>query len=141
MANFALYLGLVRALRDAEEPIWNRLPFKVAKDNFNAAALHGERALASWPGVGETLALDLLGKHLLGTAAEGLASWGVDGRVVDRLLGAIERRCLTGQTPAAWWVKQVSAREAAGESRGEALRRATGEYRVRMHGNDPVADW
>src|SRR5680860_440190 len=40
VANIALYYGLLAALANAEEPVWERMSFQAASDNFTAAARH-----------------------------------------------------------------------------------------------------
>src|SRR5271166_5723761 len=53
MANAAFYYGLVRALAEAERPIWTQMSFTTAADNLYEAARHGLGALLYWPGLGE----------------------------------------------------------------------------------------
>lgn len=51
-----------------------------------------------WPGLGEVSADELVLRHLLPMAAEGLRRWKVAGDVSDRYLGVIEGRAKTGRT-------------------------------------------
>jgi hypothetical protein len=142
MANAAFYYGLVRALAEAQRPIWTQLSFATAAENLHEAARHGLDAQLYWPGVGETPATELVLRRLLPMARDGLSRWGMSADHADRLLGIIEQRCLTGQTGAAWQV--AVARELAkgnGADRGEALRRMTQRYTEHMHANDPVHTW
>jgi len=74
-------------------------------------------------------------------AHEGLAAWGVDSTVADRLLGVIEARCLSGQNGADWQVATVRAFEARGLSRSDALREMVALYSANMHSNEPVHTW
>ncbi|MER6943497.1 glutamate--cysteine ligase [Nonomuraea sp. NPDC000554] len=138
LANAAFYYGLMAVLPHAERPIWSQMSFSAAEDNLNAAARHGLDARLYWPGVGEVPAAELVLRRLLPMAHEGLARWGVDTAVADRLLGVIEGRCLTGRTGATWQVDKVRA---LGGERQEALRAMTLEYIERMHGNEPVHTW
>ncbi|RVX47235.1 gamma-glutamyl:cysteine ligase YbdK (ATP-grasp superfamily) [Nonomuraea polychroma] len=137
-ANAAFYYGLMRVLPDAERPIWSRMSFQAAEDNLSAAARHGLDARLYWPGMGEVPASELILRRLLPMAQEGLAKWGVDGPVADRLLAIIEGRCLTGRTGATWQVERVHAQ---GGDRHEALRAMTLEYIERMHTNEPAHLW
>ncbi|MFI9589540.1 glutamate--cysteine ligase [Nonomuraea sp. NPDC052265] len=137
-ANAAFYYGLMRVLPSAERPIWSQMSFRTAEDNLAAAARHGLDARLYWPGLGEVPAAELILRRLLPMAREGLAEWGVHTPVADRLLGIIERRCLTGRTGATWQVERVRAQ---GGDRHEALRAMTLDYIDRMHGNDPVHTW
>jgi hypothetical protein len=142
MANAAFYYGLVRALADAERPIWTQMSFATAADNLHVAARHGIEAQLYWPGVGEVPAAELVLRRLLPLAREGLARWGVGPEHSDRLLGIIERRCLTGRTGAAWQIGTVAdITKRSGVERSEALRQMTERYIEHMHTNEPVHNW
>jgi hypothetical protein len=79
---------------------------------------------------------------LLPMAHEGLERWGIDPAHRDRLLGIIERRCVTLRNGAAWqseaYHRLYDGRRLA---RAEALREMTVRYREHMHSNQPVHDW
>jgi hypothetical protein len=141
-ANAAFYYGLVRALVEEERPLWSRMSFSAAEDNFHAGARDGIEARLYWPGVGEVPAAELVLRHLLPAAAAGLESAGIDAGDRDRLLGIVERRCVTLQNGAAW---QAAAFHRLYEDRKldrlEALRRMTVTYRGHMHANKPVHGW
>ncbi|WP_336213065.1 glutamate--cysteine ligase [Nonomuraea sp. LPB2021202275-12-8] len=137
-ANAAFYYGLMSILPHIERPIWSQMSFAAAEENLTSAARHGLDARLYWPGMGEVPASELILRRLLPMAHEGLARWGVDGAVADRLLGVIEGRCLTGRTGATWQVDKVRA---LGGDRHEALRAMTLEYIERMHTNEPVHTW
>jgi gamma-glutamyl:cysteine ligase YbdK (ATP-grasp superfamily) len=141
MANAAFYYGLVRAMAEAQRPIWTQMSFATAAENLHEAARHGLDAQLYWPGVGDTPAAELVLRRLLPLAREGLARWGVGQAEVDRLLGIIEQRCLTGQTGAAWQIATVAEFCRAGMARPEALRRMTQRYIEHMHTNAPVHTW
>jgi hypothetical protein len=137
-ANAAFYYGLMSVLPHAERPIWSQMSFAAAEENLATAARHGLDARLYWPGLGEVPAAELILRRLLPMAHEGLARWGVDVAVADRLLGVIEGRCLSGRTGATWQVDKVRA---LGGDRHEALRAMTLEYIERMHTNEPVHTW
>ena len=142
MANAAFYYGLVRALAEAQRPIWTQMSFATAAENLHEAARHGLDAQLYWPGVGETPAAELVLRRLLPMARDGLSRWGMSADHADRLLGIIEQRCLTGQTGAAWQVAVTRAlAKGNGADRDEALRRMTQRYTEHMHANDPVHTW
>jgi len=88
-ANAAFYYGLVRALAEAERPIWTRMSFAAAGENLMEAARHGIDASLYWPGLGVVPATELTLRRLLPMAREGLTRWGVDPRHADRCLGLI----------------------------------------------------
>src|SRR5262245_23685045 len=142
IANAAFYYGLVRALAEAQRPIWTQMSFAPAAENLHAAARHGLEAQLYWPGLGEAPVAELVLRRLLPLARQGLDEWGVSQADSDRLLGIIEQRCLTGQNGASW---QVSAVEAAvadrAADRREALRLMTQRYIDQMHTNAPVHTW
>ncbi|WP_214404080.1 glutamate-cysteine ligase family protein [Pseudonocardia lacus] len=141
LANAALWYGLVRMLAEDDRPVWSRLSFAAAEENFHAGARHGIDARVFWPGVGEVPATELVLRHLLPLAHEGLARFGVDTAVRDRLLGIIEGRCITGGNGAHWQVETVRAMQRAGSNRVAALRRMALRYADHMHANEPVHTW
>src|ERR1700678_1156921 len=141
VANAAFYYGLVRSLAEAQRPIWTQLSFTTAAENLHEAARRGIDAHLYWPGVGEAPATELVLRRLLPLAREGLASWGVGQEHIDRLLGIIEQRCLTGMTGAAWQIATVAELCRTGTARPEALRRMTQRYIEHMHTNAPVHTW
>jgi hypothetical protein len=140
LANAAFYYGLVRVLVDDERPIWSRMSFSAAEENFHAGARLGIDARLYWPGVGEAPAAELVLRKLLPLARDGLARWGVDARDADRLMEIVERRCVLGVNGAAW---QAAAFHRLYErlDRLDALREMTVRYRELMHSNEPVHSW
>ena len=142
MANAAFYYGLVRALAEAQRPVWTQMSFSAAAENLHEAARHGLGAQLYWPGLGEVPAAELVLRRLLPLARDGLVRWGVNPADADRLLGIIEQRCLTGRTGAAWQVATVAAlTQRSGADRPEALRLMTQRYIEHMHTNQPVHTW
>jgi gamma-glutamyl:cysteine ligase YbdK (ATP-grasp superfamily) len=142
VANAAFYYGLVRALAEAERPVWTRMSFAAAGDNLFEAARHGIDAHLYWPGLGVVPATELTLRSLLPLARDGLRRWGVDPAYAERSLGIIEQRCLSGRTGATWQVETVHALEEGGRlSRTAALRQMTQRYIENMHTNEPVHTW
>ena len=76
MANAAFYYGLVRALAEAQRPIWTQMSFATAAENLHEAARYGMDAQLYWPGFGEAPAAELVLRRLLPLAREGLAPLG-----------------------------------------------------------------
>jgi gamma-glutamyl:cysteine ligase YbdK (ATP-grasp superfamily) len=140
-ANAAFYYGLVRALAEADRPIWTQMSFATAAENLHEAARQGMDAQLYWPGVGDTPVSELILRRLLPLARDGLSRWGVDDAAAGRLLGIIERRSLSGQTGSAWQIATVNTMTQGGLDRREALRRMTQAYIDRMHSNEPVHTW
>jgi hypothetical protein len=141
LANAAFWYGLVRVLAEDERPLWSRLSFAAAEENFHAGARHGIDARVFWPGAGEVPATELVLRRLLPLAHDGLARFGVDTAVRDRLLGVVEGRCITGRNGASWQLDQVAALQRDGASRADALRRMALRYAAHMHANEPVHTW
>ncbi len=142
VANAAFYYGVVRALAEAERPVWTQMSFAVAADNLVEGARRGIDALLYWPGLGEVPVTELVLRRLLPLAADGLRRWGVDSADASRLLGIIEQRCLTGRNGSTWQSDFVHARDRAGSGdRSEQMRELTQAYIERMHTNEPAHSW
>jgi hypothetical protein len=141
MANAAFYYGALRVLAAEDRPVWTRMSFVAAEDNFYASAREGLEARLYWPGRGEIPVSELVLRHLLPLAYEGLTRWGVAQEVRDRYLSIIEGRCLSGRNGAAWQIETVRRLERRGRSREEALREMLEIYAEHMHANEPVHTW
>ena len=98
LANAAFYYGAIRMLAHEDRPVWTKMSFAACEENFNRAARDGIDAHLYWPGFGELSADELMLRHLLPLAHEGLRQWGVSDAVRERFLGVIEGRCTTGVT-------------------------------------------
>src|SRR5450755_3282631 len=140
VANAAFYYGVVRALAEAERPIWTRMSFSAAAENLVNGARNGIDARVFWPGMGQVPVTELVLRRLLPLAWEGLGHWGVDSADAERLLGIIEQRCLTGRTGATWQSETVHALNGPLDRR-DALQRTTQGYIERMTSNEPVHRW
>ncbi|MFZ0323640.1 MAG: glutamate--cysteine ligase [Actinomycetes bacterium] len=141
LANGAFYYGAARMLAEQDRPVWSRLSFAMAEENFTHAAIHGIETEVFWPGYGAVPLSELTLRSLLPLAHEGLARWGVNSHVSDRLLDVIEQRCITGRTGSTWQTDVVRKAEGRGMSRLEALRFMTLRYVENMHTNEPVHTW
>jgi hypothetical protein len=142
LANAALYYGVVRVLAEDDRPVWSRMSFSAAEENFHAGARHGIDAEFFWPGMGQVPATELVLRRLLPMAYQGLDRWGVAPADRDRLLGIIEQRCVTGRNAAAWQAEVVHHLETDRNlDRTEALREMMRAYREHMHSNEPVHTW
>ena len=76
-------------------------------------------------------------------AHEGLAAWGVDSSVSDRLLGIIEGRCITHSNGAEWQARTFHDIDDHDRplDRRDALRQMLRRYIDNMHTNEPVHTW
>ncbi|HEX6500987.1 MAG TPA: glutamate--cysteine ligase [Micromonosporaceae bacterium] len=142
LANAAFYFGLVRALVEADRPVWTQLTFSQAEENFHIGARDGVAAQVYWPRFGEVRATDLVLDRLLPLAADGLDRYGVAPDVRDRLLGVIEQRCRTRRNGASWQVDVVSRIEERYHlDRPAALRAMLRRYATHLAENEPVHTW
>ncbi|MGI5950705.1 MAG: glutamate--cysteine ligase, partial [Brooklawnia sp.] len=141
LANAAFYYGTLRALALEERPVWTRMAFSTAEENFTSGARRGIDAELFWPGQGVLPASELVLRTLLPLAHEGLREFDVDPVIADRLLGIIEQRCLSGRNGTEWQRAVVHRLEDRGRSRIDALREMTAAYAEGMHSNEPVHTW
>ncbi|HEY2273340.1 MAG TPA: glutamate-cysteine ligase family protein [Jatrophihabitantaceae bacterium] len=143
LANAAFYYGLLKTLAEEDRPLWTRMSFTAAEDNFNAGAKDGINAQLYWPGLGDVPVTELVLRRLLPLARAGLDAWGVDSSVSDRLLGIIEGRCITATNGAEWQARTFHAIDAADRplDRRDALRSMVTRYMENMHSNAPVHTW
>ncbi len=141
MANAAFYYGALRVLSEEDRPIWSKMSFATAQENFEACARWGMDARVYWPGLGEVAPDELVLRRLLPMAHEGLERWGVAPQVRDRYLNVIEERAKTGRNGAVWQTETVRALEDRGADRAEALRGMLELYSEGMQANEPVHTW
>ncbi|MEO8888009.1 MAG: glutamate-cysteine ligase family protein [Jatrophihabitantaceae bacterium] len=143
LANGAFYYGLLRTLSEEDRPIWTRMSFTAAEDNFNTGAKDGINAHLYWPGLGEVPATELVLRRLLPLAHQGLDAWGVDSAVSARLLGIIESRCITHLNGAEWQARTFHNIDDSKRplDRRDALREMLRRYVENMHTNEPVHTW
>jgi hypothetical protein len=141
LANAAFYYGLLRVLVEEDRPLWTQMSFSAAEENFHVGARDGIEARVYWPGVGEVPVAELVLRRLLPQAHEGLDLLGIAAADRDRLLGIIERRCVTLRNGASWQSAMFHQLYDGGLERDEALRQMTVRYRELMHANEPVHDW
>ncbi|QOR69639.1 glutamate--cysteine ligase [Ruania alkalisoli] len=141
LANAAFYYGALEMLAQDERPVWTRISFAAAHSNFTAGARDGVEAQFYWPGYGDVPWDELVLRHLLPLAAEGLARRGVAASVVDRYLPIIEARCKWRRNGAWWQTETVTALERSGLDRPAALAEMLRLYLTGMHANEPVHTW
>ncbi|WP_406830829.1 glutamate--cysteine ligase [Pedococcus sp. KACC 23699] len=141
MANAAFYYGVIRKLASDDRPIWSKMSFAAAEQNFHNAARDGIESRLYWPGFGEVGAEELVLRHLLPMAHEGLAEWGVSASVRDRFLSVIEGRATTGTNGATWQTDAVANLQKSGLDRQSALAKMLEHYVTNMHSNEPVHTW
>ncbi|TQM96778.1 hypothetical protein FB476_1669 [Ornithinimicrobium humiphilum] len=141
VANACFYYGLLEAATSSGRPLWTKMSFETASDNFDDAARHGIASIHSWPGLGRIPVVDLVADHLLDVADDGLAALGLRREVRSHYLSVIEGRCRARTNGASWQVATTEAFEAAGYGREEALREMFLLYVDHSEDNIPVHDW
>ncbi len=141
MANAMFYYGALKVLAQEDRPVWTRMSFVAAEENFLAGARDGIESRLYWPGRGEVPVSELVLRQLLPMAHEGLTQWGVAPEVRDRYLSVIEGRCLSGRNGASWQIETTKRLESRGLNRDEALRQMLILYAENMHANEPVHTW
>ncbi|MFI1972423.1 glutamate--cysteine ligase [Streptomyces cinnamoneus] len=147
IANTAFYYGLVRALAEEPRPVWSRLPFAAAAENFDVACRDGIEARLHWPRPGRNgnpvrvPAVRLVREELLPLAAAGLDAWGVEPADRDHYLGVIEERCRRGVNGASWQAATYRQARERGLGRQDALAATTRRYCELMRTGLPVHSW
>ncbi len=141
VANACFYYGLLEAATSSGRPIWTKMSFATAEENFDDAARHGISSVHTWPGLGRIPVVDLVADHLLDVADDGLAALGLRREVRSHFLSVIEGRCRTRTNGASWQVATTEAFEAAGYDRDEALRQMFRAYLDHSEDNLPVHTW
>ncbi|MFC4497195.1 glutamate--cysteine ligase [Streptomyces ovatisporus] len=147
LANTALYYGLVRSLADEPRPVWTRLPFQAAAENFDAACRYGIEAELHWPrpgrqgGLVKMPAVRLVQEELLPMAAAGLEAWGVERADRDRYLEVVEARCRYRVNGASWQAGAYHRAVDSGLDREKALAAVTRRYCELSHTGEPVHSW
>jgi hypothetical protein len=143
LANGAFYYGALHMLSREDRPIWSRMSFTAAEDNFNAGAKEGINAMLYWPGLGEVPVSELVLRRLLPLAKQGLDELQVSSEVSDRLLSIIEARCKLHTNGAEWQAKTFHDIDDSEQhlDRRDALRAMLRRYIEHMHTNEPVHTW
>lgn len=146
LANTAFYYGLVRALADEPRPVWGRMPFAVARENFDTACRHGIDADLHWPrpgrgGLATVPAVRLVRDELLPLAASGLDAWGIEPADRDRYLSVVEERCRLRTNGASWQAAAFHRAQASGLDREKALTAMTRRYCELVGTEEPVHSW
>ncbi|QFU02880.1 Carboxylate-amine ligase YbdK [Halomonas sp. THAF5a] len=145
VANAALLLGLVAALRDDITEWLSAMPFRYAEYNFYRAAQSGLDARLMWPHrrhhrLEETPVMTLL-EWLLPEVSRGLRALGVADADSRPYLAVIAERLQARTSPARWQRQRLAQLEAQGLSRGPACHRLLDAYREAAATNRPVARW
>jgi hypothetical protein len=122
--------------------LWEQMSFAAATDNFYAAARDGLGARLYWPRIGAHVPVtELLLRHLLPMAREGLLAWGVDEGDVEFYLGIIEERTISGMSGAGWQIATWRLLHDAGLDPDAAATELVRRYQQRSYASTPVHTW
>lgn len=141
LANAAFFYGAQRALTEQDRPLWTKMSFAAAEENFYTGARNGLDAHLYWPGSGWIAPEELVLRQLLPMAHEGLGSCGVSEAARDHYLGVIEQRCLRRQTGSSWQRDTVALLEQRGMDRQSALSGMLRRYTELLDTTEPVHTW
>ncbi len=141
IADAAFFYGLVTRLARQVRPIWSRMPFAEAEENFTACARLGLDAEVNWPGYGRVPVAELIATELIPLAGKGLEMLDVDPELIERYLTVVRNRAHSGRNGAAWQRHVVAQLEGEGLSRADALVAMTRQYRDHQDTGRPVHTW
>jgi predicted transcriptional regulator len=139
IANFAFWIGLMKAEPQGGVKFWQQQDFRIAKSNFIKAARTGLQSVFNWYGKNYA-AKDLILDHLLPMAKEGLRHYQVAEEDIQRYLGIIEKRVKKEQTGADWTVRNfrtLSTRYGHDLAEREIVQKMI----TYQEANVPVHDW
>nr|WP_299339703.1 CBS domain-containing protein [Allomuricauda sp.] len=138
MANFAFWIGLMKARPKGFDDIESRMDFNSAKLNFIKAARMGKETIFIWDGH-EITAKELILKELLPLAHEGLAKCKVDKADIERLLSIIVQRT-AGRTGDQWQIQNYRKLRRSNRP-AEALSLMTQRIFENQRTGLPVHEW
>ena len=145
VADAAFYYGCVKTLAEQTRPVWSRLSFEDARENFRQGARHGLTSNLTWPTLGTIPVTELVSEHLLPLADQGLRALDVSDTCREEYLGIIEGRVRNRQNGAMWQLNalnSIAAGAGAGSpQRKEALQRLMRQYLKNQASGAPVHTW
>ena len=145
VADAAFYYGLIAFLVRENRPVWSRMTFAEAQENFENGARDGIGARLTWPRHGTMDVAELVLETLAPQAREGLEQLEVDEDVIDEYIGIYEARARTGRN-GAWWQRKtldaLAGRAPVGSvERDEALLHVVRLYTENQRTGRPVHTW
>lgn len=144
VANAAFAIGLAVGLSKNINQLISTIPFRFAEYNFYRAAQYGLNAKILWPINNhfhpEEVNIKQVIYHLLPTAAEGLASIGVDKEEVDQLINIIKHR-LDTEITGANWLKNTLVSYQKSLPKTQACQSLVTRYLANCRTGMPVSQW
>lgn len=143
VANAAFWFGLVSGLAVRYGDIRPHLAFQDARTNFLQAARQGLGARLAWIGDLRLPAPELIERHLLPLAHEGLERAGINGDDREHYLGIIAARVGSRMTGAQWQIDSLAKmRETApGCSASDCMEALVTATIARQKEGKPVHEW
>ncbi len=139
MANFAFWVGLMKAMPEEYRHLPGQIPFSNLVDNFYRAARTGLDTVFDWFGRAVP-AQQLLLETLLPLARSGLEKARINESDIDRYLGIIEARVSARKCGARWQINNYRRlRDRYGT--GVALTELTRGIYERQQTSEPVHTW
>ncbi len=139
IANFAFWIGLMRAMPEDWNSQFMNYDFQLVKNNFLKAARYGLDSIFNW--FGETIpAKYLILDQLLPMAANGLRKSNVDEKDIDKYLGIIEKRVQSERTGSRWMTSSYRILQRKCK-RSQSLRELTARSIEYQTFNIPVHNW
>lgn len=108
IANAALWLGLMVAMKETYGDITSLMDFDDAKSNFIKASTNGLDTNFKWLNNKRISASDLLLNELIPMAKKGLRMQNVDAEDIEHYMNILIKRIETGKTGANWMLNSYS---------------------------------
>lgn len=145
VADAAFYYGLAEFLVGENRPVWSRMSFAEAEENFFACAKDGIRARVTWPKIGHIAVSDLVIDVLIPQARRGLRRLNIDKDVIEEYMSIIEGRA-SGRANGATWQLRMLDHLAPGSrpdspERREGLKAMMDVYLENQASGRPVHTW
>ncbi|PCC47503.1 glutamate-cysteine ligase family protein [Brevibacterium aurantiacum] len=145
VADAAFYYGLAEFLVGENRPVWSRMSFAEAEENFFACAKDGIEARVTWPKIGRIGVADLVTDVLAPQARRGLSRLNIDNDVIDEYMSIIEGRAESRINGATWQLRMLD-RLAPGSApgsteRSEGLKAMMDAYLANQATGAPVHTW
>ena len=134
LANAAFYYGVVKVLAEEDRPVWTKMSLRRGQAQLRREAPGAASTPASTgPGSARSPGDELLLRHLLPLAHEGLQRWGVSGAAVGSLPGH-HRGPLQARRNGAWW--QIGAVHGVRGARGRPAYGVAADARALLRGHE-----
>lgn len=145
VADAAFYYGLAEFLVGENRPVWSRMSFKEAEENFFTCARDGIHARVVWPKIGHIDVADLVTDVLVPQARRGLTRLHIDKDLIEDYMSIIEGRAERRANGATWQLQTLEhfapgSRPDSPERR-EGLKAMMGAYLSNQAGGCPVHTW